>query len=60
MPRHVPALAVAAQFQRGRQRLDFVAVRGQQFALMLPDARLPELAHVGVNAGKRVCRMPIM
>jgi hypothetical protein len=25
MPRHVPALAVAAQFQRGQQRLDFVA-----------------------------------
>jgi hypothetical protein len=32
--------------------VDLVAVRCQQFALMRPDARLPELAHVGVDAGQ--------
>jgi hypothetical protein len=38
--------------QRGQQRVDLVAVRGQQFALMAPDAQLPELAHFCVNAGQ--------
>jgi hypothetical protein len=57
MPRHFPALPVVAQSQHGQQRVDLVCVRGQQFALMTPDPRLPELAHFGVNAGQHE-RMP--
>jgi hypothetical protein len=40
--------AISAWSEACRSR----SVRGQQFTLMAPDARLPELAHVGVNAGQ--------
>ena len=52
MPRHFPALPVFAQFQRGQQRVELVGVRGQQFALTASDPRLPELAHVVIDAGQ--------
>ncbi len=57
--RHVVALMYMSatanavyQFQHGQKGVDLVAVRGQQFALMAPDPRLPEFPHVGVNAGQ--------